>query len=235
MVSRGSEFDCYAGRGVNWGYEVSMHVSRVRWLAILVWLGLVPFALVQSAMSQQQSTAQDKAAINHELHQTILKEHTGFKVGKTTDGGGPTYVFFDPQCEHCMYLWQQAKPLAGKYQLTWIPVNLLGEKSLLQGAALIGSKTPVKLMDQYKVLIEKTNETPPSKQGADGKGVLLPAESKIPSKALQDKVRANLLLLQKLGFDSVPFVVRYNEKTKTFSADVGGMTTVGLEDLLRTQ
>lgn len=184
---------------------------------------LVALLVGQTAMAQSNppSAVADKSAINQELHKTIVDEHTGFKVGKTTDGGGPTYVFFDPQCNHCLDLWQQAKPLNNTYQLTWVPVNLLGEKSLDLGAALIESKTPGKLMD-LKLQDSKLTDpkAKPSAKVAD---------------VTRAKVKANLALLKKLGFDSVPLVVRYNEKTKTFSADLGSMTTAGIESLLKIQ
>lgn len=210
-------------------FKVGQYWVRAERLACLLAIAIAftfAIAFMQTAVAQQigtepQTVPADRAAINHQLHQTILKEHTGFKVGKNTDGGGPTYVFFDPQCEHCMDLWQQAKPLAEKYELTWIPVNVLGEKSMILGAALVGSKTPVKLMNQHQKL------------RAEGKAGIGPAASKLSTKAMQDKVRTNFILLQKLGFDSVPLVARYDEKTKTFSADLGSMTTKGLEDLLK--
>ena len=189
------------------------------WAALLKMpILLVVLIVVQTAMAQSNppSAVADKAAINQALHKTIVDEHTGFKVGKTTDGGGPTYVFFDPQCNHCLDLWQQAKPLNGKYQLTWVPVNLLGEKSLALGVALLESKTPGKLMDSKL----KGPKATPSAKAAE---------------VTREKVKANLALLKKLGFDSVPLVVRYDEKSKTFSADLGSMTTAGLEDLLKIQ
>lgn len=182
-------------------------------LPILLMVLLVGQKTVMAEATQPVAVA-DKAAMNQTLHQTILKEHTGFMVGKTTDGGGPTYVFFDPQCNHCLNLWQQAKPLNSKYQLTWIPVNLLGEKSLEIGATLIESKTPSKIME------------------AKSKGVATYGMD-ASSALARDKVQANLTLLKKLGFDSVPLVLRYNEKSKNFSADLGSMTTQGLEELLK--
>lgn len=197
-------------------------------LALTLYVGLALLggsAIGQDTLQQNgsaHSTRQEsRAAINLELHQTLVKGHSGFSVGKTTDGGGPTYVFFDPQCQHCMQLWQQAKPLQNKYQLIWIPVNVLGETSLLQGAALLSSKAPVKLMNQHEQL------------RAQGKAGISADTPSIKIKASQDKVRANLALLKKLGYDSVPFVVRYNSEINTFSADLGSMTTAGLEDLLR--
>ena len=47
------------------------------------------------------------------------------------------YVFFDPQCPHCAALWENIKPLKSQVRLVWIPVGLIGEKSVAQGAAIL--------------------------------------------------------------------------------------------------
>ena len=45
-------------------------------------------------------------------------------------------------------LWEAAKPLKSQARFVWIPVGLLGDKSVSQGAAILNAADPVAAMEQ---------------------------------------------------------------------------------------
>ena len=69
---------------------------------------------------------------------TIAAEAQGFSVGSTMSTR-TVYVFFDPQCPHCAALWVAAKPLKSQARFVWIPVGLIGDKSVAQGATILAA------------------------------------------------------------------------------------------------
>ena len=78
---------------------------------------------------------------------TIAKEGAGFNVGSSM-AARVVYVFFDPQCPHCAAMWEAARPLKSQARFVWIPVALLGDKSVAQGAAILAAADPVASMEQ---------------------------------------------------------------------------------------
>lgn len=146
----------------------------------------------------------------------IAAEAKGFNVGSTMSTR-VVYVFFDPQCPHCAVLWEAAKPLRGQARFVWIPVGLMGDKSVGQGAAILSAADPVAAMDQ--------NETSVRAQqgGISAMGV---------ADAPKDSVRANTRLFTGFGFGGVPAVVAKHATTGELVTIDGALPTPALAQRL---
>jgi thiol:disulfide interchange protein DsbG len=130
-----------------------------------------------------------------------LKKATGFTVGNPA-AKRTVYIMFDPQCPHCGAVWMSTHRLWREAQFVWIPVGVMNDAttSVLQGAAILASKTPVGTMEDHESLLAS---------GAGGlqvKNQILPADIKAA-------VQQNSQLLASFGAESVPFIVGTDEST----------------------
>jgi thiol:disulfide interchange protein DsbG len=145
----------------------------------------------------------DKAAPQPVSLEAIEQKAKGFNVGSTM-ATRVVYVFFDPQCPHCAALWENVKPLKSQARFVWIPVGLIGDKSVAQGAAILGAQDPVTKMEE--------NET--SVRGQQGGITAVGVED-----AQKDIVKANTALFTSFGFTGVPTIVAKHAQT-------GGVVTI---------
>lgn len=146
----------------------------------------------------------------------IAAEAKGFSVGSTM-ATRVVYVFFDAQCPHCATLWEAAKPLKSQARFVWIPVGLLGEKSVAQGGAILSAPDPAVAMEQHEASILQ-------KQG--GIAAMGVTDS---SKAA---VQKNTQLLNAFGFTGVPAVVgKHAVSGETVTID-GALPTAALAQRL---
>lgn len=122
---------------------------------------------------------------------------SGFTTGQPMRAQA-VYVFFDPQCPHCAALWNETKSLAGRGKFVWVPVALMGPKSLGQGGAILAASDPAAAMEE--------NEASVLAQRGGISAVGVSGESK-------DRVQRNTELFDRLGFSSVPAIVARNAKT----------------------
>lgn len=141
---------------------------------------------------------------------------SGFTVGQMM-AADPVLVFFDPQCPHCGDLWTAAQPLLPKLRMVWMPVGFLRGVSEVQGAAILGAPEPAVTMTAHEALLR-------SRQG----GLTV---SGAPPEADIAKVKANTELLNKLGADSVPFILYRNRKTGEYGTHSGTLSTEQLAAL----
>ena len=128
------------------------------------------------------------------------------------------YVLFDPQCPHCSHLWESSLPLHSKVKFVWAPVAILGPKSLPQGAALMQAVNPVEAMTAHE------------KSLLAGQGGMSASDS-IPAE-IEATIKANTSLLDRLGADSVPFVVARHAGSGQVVTRAGSMDTAGLASFL---
>ena len=149
------------------------------------------------------------------LYAQASAKGVGFGVGPMM-AADPVLVFFDPQCPHCAQLWKASQPLMGKLRMVWMPVGFIRNASEPQGAAILASKDPAETMTQHEALLE-------ARQG----GL---AASDAPE-AERAKVKANTELLNKLGADSVPFILYRNRKTGEYGTHAGAVPTEQLAEM----
>jgi len=123
--------------------------------------------------------------------EAIAGQAKGFSVGSPM-AAKVVYVFFDPQCPHCAALWEASRPLRSQARFVWIPVALINETSVAQGAALMSAPDPAALMDQHEASIK-------NKQGG-----ITAMNAPDDAKA---SVRKNTELMNGFGFGGVPTVV----------------------------
>lgn len=136
--------------------------------------------------------------------QVLAAEGKGFTVG-TMMAANTVYVLFDPQCPHCAHLWEASQPLLRQARFVWLPVSILNAKSLPQGAAILGAANPAEAMAEHEKSIL-------AGQGGTS------ASASVPD-ALKTAIEHNTALLNRLGAESVPFVVARDPQ--------GGARTVG--------
>lgn len=141
---------------------------------------------------------------------------SGFTVGQMM-AADPVLVFFDPQCPHCGELWKASQPLLPKLRMVWMPVGFLRGASEVQGAAILAAPEPAVTMTAHEALLE-------SRQG----GMTV---SGAPPEADIAKVKANTELLNKLGADSVPFILYRNRKSGEYGTYSGALPTEQLAEL----
>jgi thiol:disulfide interchange protein DsbG len=185
----------------------------------LPWLAAL--ALLLSACSPQDSAAPPAAeaapiAID-QAHATVGAEGKGFTVGALMSAN-PVYVLFDPQCPHCGHLWNAALPLHNRVKFVWLPVAIINAKSLPQGAALMQAANPMETMSAHEQSI------------LAGQGGMSAASS-VPDDVARAIV-TNTTLLNRLGADSVPFIVARQPQTGQTVTRAGAMSTEQLASLL---
>jgi len=121
----------------------------------------------------------------------VASDAKGFNVGSAMSAR-VVYVFFDAQCPHCAALWEAAKPLKSQARFVWIPVGLLGDKSIAQGAAILAAADPVAAMEENEASVQAKSGGIAAVNVAD---------------AQKETVRRNTQLLTAFGFSGVPTVV----------------------------
>jgi thiol:disulfide interchange protein DsbG len=149
-----------------------------------------------------------------QAYDAVASGSKGFTAGPLMNAN-VVYVLFDPQCPHCGHLWQAALPLLNKVKFVWVPVAIMGPKSVPQGAALLQAADPVATMSAHESALL---------QGQGG----MSASASVPDDILQ-AIKANSLLLEQLGADSVPFIVARHAGTGQPLTHSGAL---GTEDLL---
>jgi thiol:disulfide interchange protein DsbG len=135
--------------------------------------------------------------------EAIEQKAKGFNVGSTM-AARVIYVFFDPQCPHCAALWENVKPLKSQARFVWIPVGLIGDKSVAQGAAILGASDPVTKMEENEASVRG------QQGGISAMGV---------EDAQKDAIKANTALFTSFGFTGVPTIVGKHAQT-------GGVVTI---------
>jgi thiol:disulfide interchange protein DsbG len=146
----------------------------------------------------------------------IASDAKGFNVGSVMSTR-VVYVFFDAQCPHCAALWEAAKPLKSQARFVWIPVGVLGDKSIAQGAAILSASDPAAAMEQNEASVR-------DKQG--GIAALGVAD------AQKDAVKRNTQLMTGFGFASVPTIVGKHAATGELVTIEGALPTQGLAQRL---
>ena len=146
----------------------------------------------------------------------IAAEAKGFSVGSTVSAH-VAYVFFDAQCPHCAALWEAAKPLKPQARFVWIPVALLGDKSIAQGAAILAGADPVASMEQNEASLRQ------QQGGISAMGV---------PDVQKEAVRHNTQLFTAFGFGGVPTVVAKHAQTGELVIVDGALPTASLAQKL---
>lgn len=131
----------------------------------------------------------------------------GFSLGPVM-AANPVYVFFDTTCPHCAHLWQSSSPLTKQLKFVWMPVGLLRPGvSARQGATILSAANPAAAM-------QENEEKVAARQG----GITVPTN--LSDEALA-KVKANTVLFDKLGADSVPLILYRQQGSGRFGAYAG--------------
>jgi thiol:disulfide interchange protein DsbG len=178
-------------------------------------LGLAACSKTDSNPSASTETA--TAIAPAQAYEAVAAQAKGFTVGALMSAN-PVYVLFDPQCPHCGHLWNAALPLLGKVKFVWVPVAIMGPKSVPQGAALMQATDPVATMSAHEQSIL-------SGQGG------MSASSSIPDDVLA-AIKANSQLLDRLGADSVPFMVARHARNGQVITQAGALSTEALGEFL---
>jgi thiol:disulfide interchange protein DsbG len=185
---------------------------------VLLTAGAAAAALALAGCGKESSTGGDKpsgAQVPVSLD-TIAAQAKGFNVGSTMSTR-VVYVFFDPQCPHCAVLWEASKPLKSQARFVWIPVGLIGEKSVAQGATILAAADPVATMEQNEASVR-------DKQG--GISAMGAAD------AQKDQVKKNTELFNSFGFTGVPTVVGKHATSGEIVTIEGALPAPGLAQRL---
>ena len=180
---------------------------------------LAALALGLSACSPQDSSAKaDTGSVPiSQAYELLAKEGRGFTVGAMMTAN-TVYVLFDPQCPHCGHLWQASLPLHKRIKFVWMPVAFIGAQSAPQGAALLTATNPVEVMSAHEASLLA---------GAGGTA----ASASIPED-IAEAIKKNTALFNRLGGESVPFVVAKNQTTGAVVSNAGALDTAALEQFL---
>lgn len=188
---------------------------RMRTFTAALVLALGGLTLV--ACSGREEAPKPAAIATAEAYEVVAKEGRGFTVGAMMSAN-TVYVLFDPQCPHCGHLWEQSQPLLGKVKFVWMPVAFIGPKSAPQGAALLADADPAQAMAAHEAsLLAGTGGTAAT---AD-----IPAE-------LAAAIKKNTELLNRMGADSVPFIVARKAGSGEVVSNAGAMETAVLAQFI---
>ncbi|HEV7821719.1 MAG TPA: DsbC family protein [Burkholderiales bacterium] len=175
------------------------------------------FSLIGCSKSDAPAQPKAAAARPAQPYEAVAAQGKGFTVGSMMSAN-PVYVLFDPQCPHCGHLWEASLPLLGKAKFVWIPVSIIGTKSVRQGAALLAASNPAEAMTAHEKSILA---------GTGG----MSAPSSVPSE-LEQAIKKNTALFTSLGVESVPYILAKNVSTDAVVSNTGSMTTAELAAFL---
>ena len=179
---------------------------------------LAASTLLLAACSKEEAAAPAVATVAPaQAYDAVAASAKGFTVGALM-GANPVYVLFDPQCPHCSQLWKASQPLNTKVKFVWVPVAIIGPKSLPQGAALMQSSDPVQAMSAHEASLL-------AGQGGMSASANVPAD-------VEAAIKSNTQLLDSLGADAVPFIVAKNARNGQVVTKAGAMATPALAELL---
>jgi len=179
---------------------------------------LATSTLLLAACSKEEAAAPAVVTVAPaQAYDAVAAGAKGFTVGALM-GANPVYVLFDPQCPHCSQLWKASQPLNSKVKFIWVPVAIIGPKSLPQGAALMQASDPVQAMNEHELSL------------LAGQGGLS-ASANVPAD-VEAAIKANSQLLDSLGADAVPFIVAKNARNGQVVNKAGAMATPALAELL---
>ena len=203
-------------------FDVQRPMKTARTLllpALLTCLALLS-ACSPSGSSSPATSATAPPFTADQAYSTVASEGKGFTVG-TLMAANAVYVLFDPQCPHCGHLWNASVPLQNKVKFVWLPVSLMGAKSLPQGAALMQASDPAAAMTQHEQAL------------LAGRGGMS-ASASVPE-AVETSIRANTVLLERLGAESVPFIVARHAQSGQTVTHAGALGTPELARLIGLQ
>ncbi len=104
-------------------------------------------------------------------------------------------MVFDPQCQWCVWEFEQFRPFMDRVTFVWHPVAVLNPWSELQGAAILAAKDPkATFMEHEKHFRDEAFK------GLDVRKMTLPFEKR-------EKVWDNSKIFRRAGGNSVPFGV----------------------------
>jgi len=169
-----------------------------------------------AAAAPAAAPAAAKLAAN-EAYDLVAKQGHGFTTGAVM-AANTVYVFFDPQCPHCAALWTSSKPLLNRLKVVWLPISLLGTRSAPQGATILTAPDPVATMNENEQSV------------LDKKGGIAARDG--IAEADLAKIKTNTELFQKLGAESVPFIVYRNAANGSFGSHAGQLPTDQLAALV---
>lgn len=178
-------------------------------------LGLLAAAATLVACSKTDTPAPAaKATLSDaDKFDKISKGGKGFTVGALMSAH-TVYVLFDPQCPHCGHLWQTSQPLLSKLKFVWIPVSIMGDKSVAQGAAILSAPNPAEAMSKHE-------ESLLARQGG------ITAMGSVPAE-LDAAIKANTAIFNEIGLESVPYLITKNTGSGVVVANSGAMETEAL-------
>ncbi|MDO5532373.1 hypothetical protein [Sutterella sp.] len=102
-------------------------------------------------------------------------------------------IVFDPQCQWCVWEYNQLKPFLGKVTFIWHPVAVLNPNSEPQGAAILSAADP-----KAKFLEHEAHFRDEKFKGLDIRGQEFPWEKRV-------KVWENSKAFRRAAGNSVPF------------------------------
>lgn len=195
--------------------------STGRRAATLSLLALLSLGLAacspQDSGTKTGARAETGSVAVEQSYDLLAREGRGFTVGAMMTAN-TVYVLFDPQCPHCGHLWQASLPLHKKIKFVWMPVAFIGPQSAAQGAALLSASNPLEAMSAHEAsLLAGTGGSAASSSIADD---------------IAQAIQKNTTLFNRLGGESVPFIVAKNQTTGTVVSYAGAMETAALEHFL---
>ena len=195
-------------------------LSRALFLTATLALALV--ALSGCSKKEEAPTATPSAtgapaAATLDVYSQVSQQTKGFTAGAMmSDNSG--YVLFDPQCPACGRLWQVTQPLLKRTKFVWVPINMLGPKSLPQGAALLTAANPVEMMTAHETSLLA---------GSGG----MSAPSSIPDD-IEQAIKNNTKVFNAVKGESVPMIIAKHAGTGTVITRFGSKDTADLAQFL---
>ena len=149
-----------------------------------------------------------------------IQQATWIRDGKSAH---VIYVFFDPNCPYCHKVYEMLRPQVqrGAVELRWVVTGKLMATSAGKAAAMLEARDPTEAF--YR------NERGFSQATGSFGGI---EEEPAPREDTLRKLKANLDLLKRSGFDAVPALLY---RTRDGKADIvrGAPTAAFLEKLVK--
>lgn len=194
-----------------------MKPSRLLALPVSLALALGTAACSRDTTEPTAATSASQAVARDQAVDAVAARGKGFTAGALMSAQ-VVYVLFDPQCPHCAHLWEASQPLLDRVRFVWLPVSLLGPKSLPQGAAILQAASPVEAMSAHEKSLL-------SGEGGTSASASIPAD-------IEQAIQANTQLLNDLDADAVPFIVTRHRQSGEVVTQAGSMGTEALARLI---